>query len=378
MEANRPPNTARRALLVCGAFAPEPCGVGDYTSRLAAHLAEQGCEVHVLTSTRAEPQPGIHVHARVVDWKANEDVRAVLDEVMGGIRPNVVQIQYPGSYGAANRALAGNLLPKWVRATGVRVCTTLHEWGERKLQWKLRAGFMALSSDALVAVTSHDAHILRRVPLVGRRVVRHIPIGANLEFDRLPAQRGDVPVLGYFGFLHPLKGVSELVDAAALLRDRGVAYRLDLHGHFHPDRDSHHASIRAQVDAARLGDHVRFPGPVPADAAGAAEAFRETTIGVLPFREGVSERRGSFLALGQAGFPILTSPGIWQPEWLRDGANVFLERLEPSAWADRIEHLLSNRDALPPVGTRLRSEIVNRHSWSAIAREHVQLWGTLA
>lgn len=305
-------------------------------------------------------------------------MRGVCLDLVERIRPDVVQIQYPGSYGPANRALSGNLLPKWIRSRGIRVCTTLHEWGERKLQWKLRAGFMALTSDALVAVTSHDARILGRVPLVGRRMVRHIPIGANLEFERHPAEHGDVPVLGYFGFLHPLKGLRELLEAAALLRDRGVSFRLDLHGHFHPDRDSHHASIRAQIDATGLGGHVRFPGPVPSDAAGASEAFRETVLGVLPFREGVSERRGSFLALGQAGFPILTSPGIWQPDWLRDGANVFLERLEPAAWADRIEQLLANRDALPQVGVRLQAEILNRHSWSAIAHGHLELWEALA
>lgn len=378
MESSRHTTKLRKAMLVCGAFAPEPCGVGDYTGRLASSLEEEGCEVHVLTSTKARSMGGFRVHAAIDDWTDLRETRRKVLELVDGIRPDVVQVQYPGSFGPANRSLAGNLLPLWIRSRGVRVCTTLHEWGERKLQWRLRAAFMALGSDALVAVTSSDARLLAALPIVGRRPVRHVPIGSNLDFGYETAPVAGVPVLAYFGFLHPLKGVRELVETAAALRRRGVGFRLDLHGHFHPEQDSHHAEIRSQVEAAGLGESVRFPGPVPSDPKGASESFRDAVLGVLPFREGVSERRGSFLALGQAGIPVLTSPGPWRPEWLRDGENVFLEPLEAPRWAERIEHLLANRDALSPVGARLKTEIVKRHAWPAVARAHLDLWSELA
>jgi len=352
--------------------------VGDYTARLGGALAEAGAEVHVLTSVRAQTVEGLHLHPLVEDWTATSAVRKLFAAALDEIRPDVVQVQYPGSYGPANRSLAGNLLPWWAWERGCRVCTTLHEWGERKFQWKIRAAVMAAGSHGLVAVTSHDARLVRSLPWVGRRPVRHVPIGANLEFERDSTGVSDLPVLAYFGFLHPLKGVTELLRTAALLKSRGTRFRLDLHGFFQPETDRHHGAIRDQVRTAGLEDVVRFPGPVPADAAGAAAALREAWLGVLPFREGLSERRGSFLALGRSGLPVLTSPGPWNPEWVRDGENVFLEPLEPARWADRIERLLAAGPAgLDPVGSRLRTEIVCRHSWSAIARDHLAFWNSL-
>ncbi len=372
------PSGPTRILLVCGAFPPQPCGVGDYTARLGSALAHAGIEVHVLSSELALPVEGIHVHPLVADWTRTASVRKVFSEALDKIRPDMVQVQYPGSFGPGNRSLAGNLLPWWAWERGCRVATTLHEWGERKLQWKVRAALMAAGSHALVAVTSHDARLVRSLPWVGRRPVRHVPIGANLEFDRDVSGVTDLPVLAYFGFLHPLKGVTELLQAAALLKSRGTRFRLDLHGFFRPDTDRHHAAIREQVRSAGLDAVVRFPGPVPSDPAGAAAALREAWLGVLPFREGLSERRGSFLALGRSGLPMLTSPGPWNPEWVREGDNVFLEPLDPTRWADRIERLLAAGPAgLDPVGVRLRTEIVCRHSWSAIARDHIAFWNSL-
>lgn len=378
MMSNEPNEKAPRVLLVCGAFSPEACGVGDYTRRLALELAAQGADVHVLTSTRAGRERGIRIHAVVEEWTRTAQVKVRLERVLDAVKPDVVQIQYPGSYGHANRAVAGNLLPQWVRSRGFKVVTTLHEWGERSLRWRLRAGFMSWRSHAVVAVTSHDAARLASLPMFARRNVRHIAIGANLEFDRSPAPRSPDPVFAFFGFLHPLKGLEELLDAASLLRPLLPHFRLDLHGHYHPDSDRHHAAIRDQVRRLDLVDSVRFPGPVPSDAEGASRAFQEAWLGVLPFREGVSERRGSFLALGRSGLPVLTSPGPWQPDWLRDGENSFLEPLVPSRWASRLAQLSARPERLEEVGERLKAEIVERHSWGAIASRHRAFWKELA
>ncbi|MCB9497256.1 MAG: glycosyltransferase family 4 protein [Fibrobacteria bacterium] len=342
---------------------------------LCIALAEEGVDVHVLTSRNAGPVPGCTIHAVVEDWSHRSPVRRQIEDVLKSVRPDVVQIQYPASYGTANRSIVGNLLPYWVKGEGRLVCTTLHEWGERALKWKIRAAFMGMNSDAVVSVTSIDASLLTRMRWIGGRKVHHIPIGANLEFDRISGSQTDLPVLSYFGFLHPLKGVGELLEAARLLHGKGIRFRLDLHGHFHPESDAHHASILEKVESAGLNAVVRFPGPVPSDPEGASEAFHDSWLGVLPFREGLSERRGSFLALGRAGLPILTSPGPWCPSWVVDGRHAFLEPLVPQAWAQRLEALLSlGLDRLDGVGTELRREILDRHAWRQIAKQHVALW----
>ena len=363
-----------RVLLVCGVFSPERCGVGDYTRRLASELGTQGADVHVWSSKGAVESEGVHVHADVDGWTDTLLVRRRFEEVLREVRPDVVQIQYPGSYGKANRSVAGNLLPHWARTRGFRVFTTLHEWGERSLLWRLRASLMVSRSHGVVAVTSPDARILARRPRLGSARVRHIPLGPNLEFDRIQQARSAIPVLAFFGFLDPLKGLEELLEVAASLRVRGQAFRLDLHGRYEPASCAHHAAIRAQVQRLGLDGVVRFAGPLPGDPQEAARALSETWLGVLPFREGISERRSSFLVLGRAGIPVLTSPGRWQPDWLEDSENVFLEPLSPEGWADRIARLCEDPARLDGVGSRLRSEILGRHDWAFAARGHLDFW----
>ena len=44
---------------IVGAFPTMKCGVGDYTNKLAEELAKKGNEVHVITSTRANPNSSL-------------------------------------------------------------------------------------------------------------------------------------------------------------------------------------------------------------------------------------------------------------------------------------------------------------------------------
>lgn len=50
---NRKTRNNIKVLMICGSFPPMKCGVGDYTSRLAESLADNGTEVTVLTSDKS-------------------------------------------------------------------------------------------------------------------------------------------------------------------------------------------------------------------------------------------------------------------------------------------------------------------------------------
>lgn len=360
-------------VLVTGAQPPRLCGVGDYTASLAAALRTRGLDTRIQTGLDAFPAPG--TEPLVADWDHPVAALTTLARHWRRERPAAVHVQYPGSFGEANRSPAGNLLPGLARAMGIPVVVTLHEYLERSPAWRARALPMALTADRVVAVTASDAAHLDRLPGLRGRVV-HAPIAASLVFERVFPTVSPTLRLAYFGFLHPLKGTSELIEAVGLARALGADASLDLFGHFQPD-DPHHAALAAHADSTAPGA-IRFRGSVPADPAGAAEAFAEVDLAVMPFREGVSERRSSFLTFGWAGFPVLTSPGPWAPSWLRDDENCLLEPLTPRGWAARLARLARERPDLGPLGLALRREVRSRHAWDAIAAIHHRIYGDIA
>ena len=104
---------------------------------------------------------------------------------------------------------------------------------------------------------------------------RHLPalFGQQLQeaFSRQPLQRraiGErqpqalVPLVLSVGRLRAKKGLDTLIDACALLRQRGVAFGCEIVGY-----GEEQARLQAQIDQLGLADHVTLPGKLTAKAA---------------------------------------------------------------------------------------------------------------
>lgn len=152
----------------------------------------------------------------------------------------------------------------------------------------------------------------RAVPeLAGRVRTIYMPVDVE-RFARVAgAPRAEPPRILFVGNLVPSKGVPVLVDAFALLRQRGIACRLRIVG-----GGADEAALRAQAAAAGVGDEIEWPGFVPQDRI-AAEYAAATAV-VLPSR-GKGEGLGLVLAEAQlAGTAVVGSPAGGIPEVVRD------------------------------------------------------------
>lgn len=357
-------------------------GVADYTRELGKALAAMGQEVAVLTSDRAGEapvDPGLAVWPEVTDW--GRSCWAALDGVIAGWRPDIVHIQYQT---AAYEMRPGiNLWPwrPW-RRPGVATAVTFHDlrvpYLFPKAQVVRRWVTETLARNCRLAITTNpeDTTALRDV----RPDLVEIPIGSNIpstvpaNFDRTAwRQRLGLPisaaVLCYFGFLNASKGGELLVDVLTAL----VVGGLDAHllmiggsvGASDPTNQAYLQQVRARIDREGLTGRVHWTGHLAAPDVSAS--FLSSDICLLPYQDGVSYRRGSFMAALAHGMPIIsTTPAALYPD-LKDGETLLLAPVgDAVALAEACLRVLADTELRQRLGENAR-RLAGRFTWESIA-----------
>ena len=195
-----------------------------------------------------------------------------------------------------------------------------------------------------------------------------------------PASReADRPfLLCHFGLLNESKGCQDLVEALAILRARGTprSFALRIVGGTAGDSDPTNVAFRtrlqAQIAALGLEEAVSWTGFLPPREVSAH--LMEGDLCVLPYRDGASFRRGTFIAALVHGLPILTTEPTTPIPQLRHGENVWLvPRRAPEALADAILRLAED----PALRSRLARgawELGRSFQWGQIARDTQEVY----
>jgi glycosyltransferase involved in cell wall biosynthesis len=371
--------------LVTGEFPPMQGGVGDYTYELACALAALGVEVHVITDAYCQPLHASRftLHAIIHRWSfpALFKIRSLVHSL--GLE--LLNIQYQAvAYGMT---LPIHFLPSVV---GLRSVVGFHDLRVPYLfpkAGRLRKAavmHLARSADGVIVTDPADEIELSKIPVRGRRRgikrLAQIPIGSNIapqpppDYDRAGwrAQMGVAPhdfLLGYFGFLNESKGGDTLISALAILADRKARAKLVLiggrTGSSDPANAAFDAKVEKMIDRYDLARRVIRTGFV--DSTEVSAHLLACDAVVLPYRDGVSFRRGSFMAALAHGCPVITTePKYLLPE-LRDGENV---RLVPPEDAPAIVLAVSQLLNAPELRARLGQgarALSEQFTWDKIA-----------
>jgi glycosyltransferase involved in cell wall biosynthesis len=370
-----------KVCLVTAEYAPQQGGVGDYTRELAATLRQRGVETIVLTGGSAASEDAsspVPVERRIGSW--GWQLWRDLERALRVLAPDVVHIQYQAAAYGLHPAI--NLWPRfspWRRATVV----TFHDLKVPYLfpkagPLRFRAVLELARAAARAIVTNAEdqatlAPLLQRPPAL-------IPIGSNIHpqpppgYDRSAwraaagADEGSI-VLAYFGFLNESKGGEELIRALALLRQRGHDVRLwfvgGQVGHSDPTNRAYLARVQTLIRELGLEPRVRWTGFTAPEEVSAN--LLAADLCVLPYRDGVSFRRGSLMAALVHGLPVVSTwPRVALPE-LIDGENM---ALVPPGDADALASRIAALIAEPPARSRLARgalALSARFAWGPIA-----------
>jgi glycosyltransferase involved in cell wall biosynthesis len=319
-------------------------GVADHTAHLAQHLVGLGVDVDVLTSIEAvtnlrAPVSDLQTYPIIAGWGLS--CWRQIGRWLAKHRPDILHIQYQ----AAAYDLGGwvNWLPWWLRRRRAwpRVVVTFHDLRVPYLFPK--AGPMrersvlalARNSDAVIVTNVEDEQELRRAST--SNILAHIPLGSNVQpqppsdYDRnvWRAQNGigeRTLLLAYFGFLNESKGGEDLVLALEHLVHHGYnAHLLMIGGQVgdvDPTNRAYAERVRSLVQTRGLEELVNWTGFTSPEEVSAS--LLAADVVVMPYRDGVSFRRTTFIAALCHGRPVVTTTPAVPLDELQDGENVLL------------------------------------------------------
>ena len=381
--------------LVTGEYPPDQGGVGDFTREIGRILAELGHQVHVITTTpqMSNPKsrvPGVTVHRVVEEWGWGCWGRVLrLAEELG---VEVLNLQYQAAAFRMHPAI--NFVPR--HRDRPPVVTTFHDLKvpylfpkAGPLRWQV-VRMLARRADGVI-VTNREDYLRLEGQIPAARLAL-IPIGSNIPpvpppgYDR-DAERArwgvgpDDFLLGYFGFLNESKGGEELMQALAILANRGVPAHLLMVGGRWGSSDPTNRAYAEQVERliAGLGLGARVHWTDYARPAQVSAGLLATDVCVLPYRDGVSFRRGTLHACLAHGRALVTTrPAVPLPE-VRDGENMLLvEPRDPQALAEAVMRLTAggSSESEFATGPALRARLAAGaaalaagFTWERIARQ---------
>ena len=373
-----------RVGLVTGEFPPMPGGVGDYTRELAQALTGHDLQIHVITDVRCKPQeteppPATrHLHPVIRHWSVASLLH--IRRLARSIKLDLVNLQYQAA--AYGLSAPIHFLP---RLASVPTIVTFHDLRVPYLfprAGRLRAAavtHLARAAAGVIVTDPADELELRRRGGVAR--LTQILIGSNIAPAPPPdyvraawrARFGVAPhdfLLGYFGFLSESKGGDTLIGALAVLVERKARVKLVVIGGRAGPSDAGRSvafarEIERRISRHDLADRIVRTGYVSASEVSAHLLACDAVV--LPYRDGVSLRRGSLMAALVHGCAIITTlPAMPLPE-LRDGENI---RLVPPSAAPAIVLAVSELLDAPELRARLGQgarELSRLFSWDGIA-----------
>jgi glycosyltransferase involved in cell wall biosynthesis len=374
---------------VTGEYPPMEGGVGAYTHELALALQTLGHESFVLTDKRVPSGEanGVQVSGKISGW--NRASLGTLKQWARESRLDVISLQYETQ--AFQMAQAIQILPLLLRP--FPTVTMFHDLLPPYLFPK--AGPLRQQSVKLLARLSHGSIATNRedeqqLRQWGIPHICNIPIGSNIavmlppDYDRIAWRTrlnipADAVLVGYFGFMNATKGVDTLLKAAEQAIRDGLNVHVLLIGGRIGTSDGTNVrqadSIDQLIADLNLADRVHWTGFV--DGPLVSANLTACDMIALPFRDGITLRRGSFMAAIAHGCPIITTqPQSELPEVVDHKNMLLVPPDDPTRLAAAIGELTRDPDLRVRLG-RGAKELSTLFTWDKIAAQTIAFYNQL-
>lgn len=316
------------------------CGVGDYTAKLAKAFS-----LHSSVQVTIKKLPR---------WSFQHLLKLRRDNAD---KNTVFHLQYP-STGMGYSPLPGLLPFLFCRQA---VFTTLHEFSVFNFARKISFLPHALLAKGILFSNEYECRMFQKTFPFARAPLHIVPIGNNIEGGDETAPRNQRRLI-YFGQIGPDKGIEFFLDTVKILRQRSVVCDVSMIGSITNENHSIVKTLRAETASGNITLHLNLP---PEDV---SSELYQSRIALLPFPDGISEKRGSALACLEHGIAVLTTHSEKSPQWLKDCTHS-VATAEQTALL--VEQIINS-----PIGSMSAAlkEELERRTWPNIAGEHMRLY----
>jgi glycosyltransferase involved in cell wall biosynthesis len=270
-------------VVITGTYPPDICGVGDQTFRLMR--TETARDWNLFYKKK---------------WNAFTLVPYMLELL--SLRPGKIFLEYP-SYGYG-RSFVPHLLCFILSKFGkIRFIPVLHEYSELSGRAKLALNIILSSVKDIIVTNSFEKAALEEK---NKKLNIHvIKIFSSVEAPKIKRnsfkeRRFD---LAYFGLIQPGKGIEHFIDAICTLRKTGNKLRYALIGatrEYFKDYTDNLKTVCRKHDIEIIENRPLEEIP---------ELLNDCRILFLPFPDGCSERRSSYLAGLRCGCVMVSTKG---------------------------------------------------------------------
>lgn len=167
-----------------------------------------------------------------------------------------------------------------------------------------------------------------------------LPLGIDCRgHTGTPRTKSTPPTIGYFARLAPEKGLRELVEAALILQQRGVDFRVLAGGYLNAMQPEYWASV--QQLARPLGDRFHYVGS-PETLAEKVALFRQFDVFSVP--SPYREPKGlPILEAWANGVPVVQPAHGHFPELIAEtGGGITVTPGDPAALADGLQRMITD------------------------------------
>jgi len=356
--------------IVCHNYPPARFegGIAHYSRLLVHALVDRGHRVIVITCSEftqlESPEDGKSVDVIRLPGPWNHKTLFAINRIAAKRALSVLVLQYSAaSYSNSFRA-------SWAMTRTIcRKATAFHSlWGGFKD--KLLAALLLIGNDSIIATNSEVMHLLEKYSPAVLNKTFWIPIGSNIRSvqKKRPPPDDRFPLIVYFGMLYPGKGLDMILDVLTELKARGRTFQFLFIGGGMLEHESYEAEFRRRISDRNLADIAGHTGLIPEKDV--SLLLQKSRFVFLPFRAGLSDRRGSFMAAISHGKAVLTSPPCVQMPHIQNGMHaVWPDRVSPTSYADLAERLLDDLAFNRRVGRGARA-LYDQFDWPVMAEAY--------
>lgn len=296
----------QKILIVCSVIPPAKDAVGESAIKIIELLNFKNIKCSVVTSSNQIKND--YSYTIIKKW----GMRGIVDIISLAIKNQYVWIifKYPTPFYYRNLFIS--FLPFFCRVMRINTMTYLHEYASYSLLGKIRILPIILFSNK-VLVTDRINYELVKKKTFDKSKVRILSIGSNLKDEEFIRSFNDntqstrkkdkISVL-YFGYIMEGKGLENYFEIAQRLA--GENFKFFVIGSLPENPNSKAEEIFNRLKNSSFINCLGF-----VEKSELSKHFQEMDVVYLPFKEGVTERRTSFMtAMGFGKIVITSKPHI--------------------------------------------------------------------